>query len=121
MYLGCPGDGVFNGTDMVAAEFNQFLDFTTDTATGSWSDLDPDGCSIAGFGPAAGYTRTGVCIDLGLGTITPVAVGEFGATGGLFATKLPSTFSGPGAPLGATCGSPPLINLGGGVVTRCIP
>ena len=84
MYLGCPGNGVFDGTDMVAAEFNQFLDFTTDTATGSWSDLDPDGCSIAGFGPTAGYTRTGVCIDLGLGTITPVAVGEFGATGGLF-------------------------------------
>jgi hypothetical protein len=123
-FNGCPGNGVFDGSDMIAAEFDQILDFTTDTATGSWSDLDPDGCSIAGFGPAAGYTRTGVCIDIGLGTVTPVAVGEFGATGGLFdgtfATKLPSTFSGPGAPLGATCASPPVINYNG-LATRCIP
>jgi hypothetical protein len=45
------GNGVFDGSDMIAAEFDQILDFTTDTATGSWSDLDPDGCSIAGFDP----------------------------------------------------------------------
>jgi hypothetical protein len=123
-FMGCPGDGVFNGSDMVAAEFDQILDFTTDTATGSWQDLDPDGCFIAGFGPAAGYTRTGVCIDIGLGSVTPVAVGEFGATGGLFdgtfATQLPSAFSGPAAPLGASCASPPVINYGG-MATRCIP
>jgi hypothetical protein len=124
-YLGCPGDGVFNGTDMVAAEFDQILDFTTDTATGKWMDLDSDGCTIAGFGPAAGYTKSGVCIDTGTNTITAVAVGEFGATGGLFdgtfATVLPSSFTGPSGAASATCGSPPLINLGGGTVTRCIP
>jgi hypothetical protein len=125
MFLGCPGDGVFNGTDMIAAEFDQILDFTTDTATGSWSDLDPDGCTIAGFGPAAGYTRTGDCIDIGAGTVRPVAVGEFGATGGLFdgtfATQLPSFFAGPSGAPTASCGSPPAINFGGGLVTRCIP
>jgi hypothetical protein len=124
-YLGCPGDGVFNGTDMVAAEFDQILDFTTDKATGKWQDLDSDGCTLAGFGPAAGYSKTGKCVDIAAGTITAVAVGEFGATGGLFdgafATVLPSTFTGPSGEPSATCASPPQINLGGGTVTRCIP
>ena len=124
-FLGCPGDGTFNGTDMIAAEFDQILDFTTDTATGKWMDLDADGCTIAGFGPAAGYTKSGVCIDTGANTITAVAVGEFGATGGLFdgtfATVLPSSFTGPSGAATASCGSPPAINLGGGTVTRCIP
>jgi hypothetical protein len=124
-YLGCPGNGVFDGTDMVAAEFDQILDFTTDTASGKWMDLDSDGCTLAGFGPAAGYTKSGKCIDAGSGTITAVAVGEFGATGGLFdgtfATVLPSMFTGPTGAASATCASPPQINFGGGTVTRCIP
>jgi hypothetical protein len=124
-YLGCPGDGVFNGTDMVAAAFDQILDFTTDTATGKWMDLDSDGCTLNGFGPAAGYSKTGKCVDIDAGTITAVAVGEFGATGGLFdgtfATVLPSTFAGPSGEPSATCASPPQINLSGGLVTRCIP
>jgi hypothetical protein len=126
-FMGCMGDGVFNGGDMVAAEFDQILDFTTDGATGSWSDIDADGCTIAGFGPAAGFTVSAAtettCIDLGLNTVTVGAVGEFGATGGLFdgtfKTVLPSNVT-VGAFGGATCPSPPLINYAG-LATRCIP
>ena len=80
---------------------------------------------LNGFGPMAGYTKSGLCIDIGGGTITAVAVGEFGATGGLFdgsfATVLPSTFSGPSGAASATCGSAPAINFSGGTVTRCVP
>jgi hypothetical protein len=128
-YLGCPGNGVLNPGDMVAAEFDQILDFTTDTATGKWMDLDGDGCTIAGFGPPAGFRQTGKCMDLskintGTLAVTTVATGEFGATGGLFdgtfTTKLPNAVDGPDAPLNATCDPAPVINFDG-TATRCIP
>jgi hypothetical protein len=124
----CPGNGVLNPGDVVVAEFDQILDFTSDTASAKWMDIDGDGCSIAGSGPAAGFTATGTCIDLTkLNTastaVTTVATGTFGATGGLddgsFTTKLPATLSGPAAPLGATCSPAPVINFTG-MATRCI-
>jgi len=128
-FMGCPGNGVFGPGDLTVAEFDQILDFTTDTAVGKWMDIDGDGCSLAGTGPAAGFTATGTCIDLTkLNTastaVTVVASGGFGATGGLFdgsfTTKLPSKLSGPAAPLGATCSPAPVINFSG-MATRCIP
>jgi hypothetical protein len=124
----CAGDGIFDPGDLVVAEFDQILDFTTDTASAKWMDIDGDGCSIAGSGPAAGFTATGTCIDLTkLNTastaVTTIATGTFGATGGLFdgsfTTKLPATLSGPAAPLGATCSPAPVINFTG-MATRCI-
>ena len=128
-FNGCPGDGVFNGTDTVVAEFDQILDFTTASGAGKWMDLDGDGCSLAGLGPASGYTDTGTCMDATkLNTaevaVITVATGEFGSTGGTFdgsfSTNLPNTVSGPAAPLGATCATAPVINYSG-MATRCIP
>jgi hypothetical protein len=123
----CPdGDGVFNpGTDTDILLINQNLDFTTDTTTSSWSDIDGDGCSIAGAGPAAGFSRTGVCMNIGAGTVTTAATGTIGSDGSplfdlTFATRLPNNVSGPAAFGGATCASPPVVNFTG-MATRCIP
>jgi hypothetical protein len=123
----CPDvDGVFDpGTDTDILLINQNLDFTTDTSTSSWSDIDGDGCSIAGAGPAAGFSRTGACLDIGGGTVTTAATGTIGSDGSplfdlTFATLLPNTVSGPAASGGATCPSPPTVNFAG-PATRCIP
>jgi hypothetical protein len=127
---GCMGDGVFNGTDMVITEFNQILDFTTDDAHSSWSDIDADGCSLAGGGPAVGQPLlTGECLDItkiggGMQAVRTVAAGGFGSTGlpddGSFSTDLPNKVDQTGPFLGTTCGSPPVINFTG-TATRCIP
>ena len=121
----CPdADGVFDGADTQILLINQNLDFTTDVSTSSWSDIDSDGCSIAGAGPAAGLTRTGVCLDLGANTVTTAATGTIGSDGSplfdlTFATRLPNAISGPAASGGATCPSPPAVNFTG-TATRCI-
>jgi hypothetical protein len=122
---GCSGDGVFNAGDTVITQFDQVLDFTTDQAMHHWADIDGDGCSLAGGGPAAGEpAQTGVCMNLGAGTVTTVAAGGFGSTGvpydGSFSTKLPNTFALTGAFAGDTCATPPVINFAG-LATRCIP
>lgn len=122
----CTGDGVFNAGDMVITEFDQILDFTTDEAHSSWSDLDGDGCFLAGGGPAAGQALVkGKCLDTGAGTVETVAAGGFGSTGvpqdGSFRTTLPNSVTLTGAFAGVTCGSPPAINFGGGSVDRCLP
>jgi len=126
-FAGCDGDGVFNGGDAVITEFDQILDFTTSQAHSSWSDIDGDGCSLAGGGPAVGQpSQTGVCINFvnNPDTVTTVAAGGFGSTGvpddGSFSTKLPNTFTLTGAFAGDTCPSPPAINFAG-TATRCIP
>ena len=127
----CPdGDGVFDGADTDILLIDQNLDFTTDVSTSSWSDIDGDGCSLAGAGPAAGFTRTGVCLDLGLNTLTTAGTGTIGSDGSplfdlTFATRLPNTVSAPAAFGGAVCGSPPVVTFPTGLVpgnaTRCIP
>jgi hypothetical protein len=128
----CPdADGVFDpGTDTDILLINQNLDFTTDTSTSSWSDIDADGCSIAGAGPAAGFSRTGVCLDIVGGTVTTAATGTIGSDGSplfdlTFATRLPNSVSGPAAFGGATCASPPVVTfptgLTPGFAVRCIP
>jgi hypothetical protein len=133
-FSGCPDpDGTFNpppgGSDTLIVSFPQTLDFTTDSTNATWSDIDPDGCSIAGSGPAAGFGVTsGSCIDLtGLNVagadVTTVASGTVGSTGAplydlTFVTVLPnelSTTTGDAA----TCATPPIINFSG-TATRCI-
>ncbi len=105
-FNGCPGDGTFNAGDTTQAEFDQILDFTTASASGHWQDLDGNGCSIAGLGPAGGHTGnslctgpgqpaacctganagtcptapTGTCMNIGAGTVNTVAQGQFGST-----------------------------------------
>jgi hypothetical protein len=122
----CPdGDGVFDGADTDILLIKQNLDFTTDVSSSSWSDIDGDGCTIAGAGPVPGFSRTGVCIDLGLNTVTTVATGTIGSDGSplfdlTFATRLPNTLSAPAAFGGATCVTPPVVNFSG-AATRCIP
>ena len=122
----CPdSDGVFNQPgDTPILVVPQILDFTTDVSTASWTDLDGDGCSIAGAGPSSGLTRTGSCINTGAMTVTTAATGTIGSAGSplfdlTFATLLPNALSGPTAPMGATCTTPPTINFTG-VATRCI-
>jgi hypothetical protein len=122
----CPdSDGVFDGADTDILLIDQNLDFTTDVSSSSWTDIDGDGCSIAGAGPAAGFSRTGVCLDIGAQTVTTVATGTIGSDGSplfdlTFATRLPNTISGPAAFGGASCGVPPVVNFSG-LATRCIP
>ena len=139
------------GGDTIITQFPQTLDLTSDRATASYGDLNADGCSLKGAGPAGPYTMNQICFGAGnpyacctgAGTGTCVgngAVGQcidFGAqtvsvAGGgtvfssaaplhdlLFTTVQPANISGPTAFLGATCGSPPVINFAG-LAHRCI-
>lgn len=121
----CPDpDGMFDGGDTLILQIPQILDFTTDISTASWSDIDGDSCSIAGAGPAAGLTRTGICIDTSAMTVTIAATGTIGSAGSplfdlTFAALLPNGFSAPTASGGATCDTPPIVNFTG-AATRCI-
>jgi len=122
----CPAnDGMVNPGDTIVSQFVQVLDFSTDTASAKWMDLDGDGCFLAGQGPLAGHSETGTCINLGTGATTTVAAGNAGSGAGpfydlTFANKIPNLMTGPTALTGATCPSPPPINFAGTVV-RCVP
>lgn len=120
----CMGDGVFNAGDAIITQFDQTLDFTTDTTKSSWADIDGDGCSLAGGGPAGGQAAiTGSCINIAAGTVKTVASGGFGSTGvpndGSFSTSLPATVAMTGPFAGTTCAAPPAINFAG-KATRCV-
>jgi len=128
----CPAnDGTFDPApcggalcDTHITAFPQILDFTTDRATSLWTDLDGSGCWIVGSGPAGGFTDTGLCVNFGSHTVTNVATGTVGSAGGpyydlTFINRIPNSFTGPTAPTGATCPSPPVINFNG-VATRCL-
>ena len=119
-----PGTGDPVLDDFLVVEFPQILDFTTDRSTTMWSDLDGDGCTLAGRGPARGFTREGVCLDLTRRTLSTAASGPIGSSGRplfdlTFATFLPNTFTGPEPLMGATCETPPVINFAG-LAHRCI-
>jgi len=122
----CPAnDGMVNPGDSIVSQFVQVLDFSTDTASAKWMELDGDGCFLAGQGPLAGHSETGTCINLGTGATTTVAAGNAGSGAGpfydlTFANKIPNLMTGPTALTGATCPSPPPINFAGTVV-RCVP
>jgi hypothetical protein len=133
-FAGCPDpDGTFNpppgGVDTLIVSFPQTLDFTSDTTTTTWVDLDGPDCAIAGAGPVNGFGSTpGTCIDLaGIDTpgvdVTTVASGAIGSSGAplydlSFVTVLPNEL-GTGTGDAATCATPPLINHTG-TVTRCV-
>jgi hypothetical protein len=141
--LMCPDpDGMYNpGPDILIVSFPQTLDFTTDNTAADFQDIDPDGCCIAGAGPASntnpctpggpgGPTGTGTCINLaGIGLAgvdtTTVASGAIGSAGSplydlSFLSILPNEATATGPFAGAVCGSPPPINFAG-TATRCIP
>ena len=121
----CPDtDGTYNaGTDTLITGFPQILDFTTDTNTATFVDIDGDGCSRAGSGPNT-LSATGACMDIAGATVKTGAAGTIGSSALpydiTFSSVLPNAITGPAAPLGATCASPPIINFTGSA-TRCIP
>ncbi len=123
----CPAtDGMYDPDkgDTLIVEFDQILDLTTDTNSTKWMDLDGDGCSLAGAGPAAGYSNTGTCADLTNDTVALAASGTIGSKGAplfdiTYSALLPFTFSGPDAPLESTCDSPPVIDFNG-TANQCI-
>jgi len=121
----CGGNGVFDqGTDAIITQFDQILDFTTDATKSRWMDIDGDGCTLAGGGPAGGEPSiTGRCLDIASGAVTTVASGGFGSTGtpndGSFSTRLSNIVTGPTASMNATCASPPPISFPG-TATRCL-
>jgi hypothetical protein len=126
----CPSnDGTFDPGDTAITAFPQILDFTTDTATSSWTDLDGSGCWIVGQGSpntvTKGFTGAGKCATLtGTKTVTTVATGTVGSAGGpyydlSFINKIPNNITGPTANTGATCADPPVINFNG-TATRCL-
>jgi len=121
---GCPDpDGTYDpGTDTLITQFPQILDFTTDTNDATFTDIDGDGCSRAGSGPNT-LSASGECMDVAGATIKTGAAGTIGSNALpydiTFSSTLPNVITGPGAPLGATCASPPAINFSG-EATRCI-
>jgi hypothetical protein len=123
----CPDpDGTFDaGTDTLVTEFPQTLDFTTDTNTAAFVDLDADLCKPgSGLGPDGPYMATGACLNIGGGTVTTGAAGTVASSGSpagdlLFSTTLPNTFAASGPFSGAACGSPPVLPLPTGSATRC--
>jgi hypothetical protein len=126
-FHGCMGDGVFNAGDLVITQFNQILDFSTDTAHAHFADIDGDGCSLAGAGPAGGQVAIkGRCMDTAAApvTIATASAGTFFSTGlpydGAFSTFLTSTVTPMGPFQCSTCPSPPAINFAG-TATRCLP
>lgn len=122
----CPDlDGTFDpGFDTAVASFDQTLDFTTDSVTAAFADLDGDGCAKSGIGPLGGFARTGRCLDEVSSALTTVSAGViFSSVAPLydvaFAATLPGTLGSPD-PLGnASCATPPAHNFAG-LQTRCI-
>jgi len=120
-----PNDGTFDpdAGDELALTFSQVLDFTTDTNTVSWADLDGDGCISAGIGPRLGFSNTGSCLDLATKTLVGAATGPVSSAASigdtLFSAVWPNAFTGPHPALGASCETPPAIAIGG-TVHRCI-
>ena len=121
----CPdSDATYDpGTDTLITELATTLDATTDTATAGWADLDGDGCSLAGSGPTP-LSGTGECLDVDGETVTIAAAAPIPSNALPFditlSATIPAVVTGPGAPLGATCTTPPLVTLGG-TATRCFP
>jgi hypothetical protein len=109
----------------LVTEFPQTLDFTTDSNTAAFVDLDGDLCKRgSGFGPDGPFVATGACLNIGGGTVTTGAAGTVASSGGpagdlLFSTTLPNTFALTGAFAGTACGSPPILPLPTGAATRC--
>jgi hypothetical protein len=124
---GCQGDGIFNAGDVSLLEYDHILDLTTDEAHSSWTDIDGDGCHLAGFGPEAGQPSVkGECLDTNNRTVTLVAAGGFGSTegpqyDGSFSITLPNTVAMTHTLIGQVCASPPPITFTGGTATRCMP
>jgi len=130
----CPAnDGTYDAAphpdpaadDVLVLQYRQIRDITTDTTTARWEDLDGDGCTIAGRGPASGLSSTGECLDLEAGTIGTVDAAPISTVGAplydaTYVMRARHTISGPDVPLGATCTSPPAIDFHG-TATRCIP
>jgi len=121
----CPSSEPYNpDTDLLVLDANQVLDLTTDTNTSVWMDLSGDGCAIAGRGPAAGLSDSGVCLDVAAQTVDLAAAGTIGSRSNplydiSFSASLPNSFTGPQPPSGATCESPPLVDYDGTVI-RCL-
>jgi hypothetical protein len=125
----CPdADGRFDPDDTFIVSFPQILDFTTDTNTAKFQDLDGDGCSKSGAGPAAGLSSSGACMDItklntGERATTIAASGTVGSVGRpydlVFTTTSPNKADGPAAPLHATCDPAPDINFEGSAI-RCV-
>jgi hypothetical protein len=120
----CPdADGMYDeGTDMLVTQFPQNLDFTTDTNTGVFTDLDDDGCFEQGTGPVT-LQATGACLDTVANTVNTGAAGTIFSDAFpydiTFSSFLVNSVTGPDAPLGATCATPPAIDFSG-TATRCI-
>ncbi len=81
-------------------------------------------CTGTGTGTCVGNGATGECLDFGAQTVSVVGGGTIFSSAAplhdlLFATVQPANITGPTAPTGATCGSPPTINFAG-VAHRCI-
>lgn len=120
----CPDpSGTFDpSTDTLVLEYPQVLDLTTDAGTSRWSDLDGDGCALAGAGPLSGRSAAGTCLDLGDRTLSLAAAGVASAGPPMFdiafSLVLDADLAGPSAALHAVCASPPAIDFDG-AVTRC--
>lgn len=120
----CPdSDGSFDANDTLLTRFPQTLDFTTDSNTARFADMDGDGCSKSGIGPTGPFTATGACINFTTGSVAVGAAGTIFTSAApifdlLFASQVPGTLSGPAAPGGSTCAAPPVIDFDG-LATRC--
>jgi hypothetical protein len=123
----CPdADGTFDPAtgDTQITQFPQTLDLTTDTSTAQFFDNDGDGCFQKGAGPAGPFMSTGKCIDFVAQTVNVAGGGTVFSSAAplhdlLFTTVQNSNITGPDAPGGATCASPPVINFSG-LAHRCI-
>jgi hypothetical protein len=133
----CPDpDGTYDpGTDTLILDIPQIFDFSTDRTIADWQDLDPDGCCIAGGGPASvtspcnpGGTgapaSTGSCLDVSTGGVTLAASGVVSSKGVplfdvSFTAGFPYEIEDIEPSSGATCAAPPPINYDG-KATRCI-
>jgi hypothetical protein len=133
----CPDpDGRFDpGIDGLIILFPQIFDFSTDATVADWTDLDPDGCCIAGGGPASktmpcnagglgSVASNGACLDFSADSVALAASGVVSSAGVplydvSFTARFPYSVGDVEAPLGATCAAPPLIDFGGTAI-RCI-
>ncbi len=129
-----PDDRLDPGDQLIVA-LPQIFDFSSDATSSDWQDIDPDGCCVAGGGPASNVTpcdpggdgplsNRGECLDFTAGTVTLAASGVVPSTGvpifdTTYTARLPNSVSGPAPLQGVTCASPPEINFAG-LRTRCL-
>lgn len=124
----CGGDGECVAPDVIVSRFPMVVDLSTDSATASFEDTYPDGCSFAGEGCAGPETAGGAvnpCFSPSDGSITLHGAGPVGSEDAdwpsydaLWTTTVTGTLERIGDEGDGYCPAAPIV-FGGHTQRRC--